>query len=150
MNKFIGVLWKFRVVDFFKFIKRELERIDLSIELVHQLLRISGLVKLQYFIIELNAFFFLLSFLFLFYVSFVRGLFSDVFPHQILRVHNNIVIINKSYVSSCSLIIFNDIFDWFLKSFAFYSCILVWLFWFYSLKIIQKRIWSFIVVLWSK
>lgn len=41
MDQFIGVLWKFGVIELFELIYGEFEGVDFALELRHQLLRIS-------------------------------------------------------------------------------------------------------------
>ncbi len=41
MNEFVGVLWKFGVVDFFEFVEGQFEGIDFMIELFHEFLGVS-------------------------------------------------------------------------------------------------------------
>lgn len=69
MDQFIGVLWKFGVVELFEFVNREFERVDLTLELGHQLLGVSRLSEFQDLFVELDAFLLLLYFLFLFDVA---------------------------------------------------------------------------------
>lgn len=87
MNEFVGVLWKFGVVDFFEFVEGQFEGIDFMIELFHEFLGVSRFVELEYFVVELDSFFFVFGFLLLLDVLLVGSFFANVFIHENMCVH---------------------------------------------------------------
>ena len=92
MDKLIRVLGIFGIIDLLELVERELERVDLPLELVHQFLRVSGLAEFQNLVVKFCAFFLALDLLLLLYVFLVGSLFSHMLVYQILKVHPNLYV----------------------------------------------------------
>jgi hypothetical protein len=87
MHQFIRVLRKFTIVKLLKFVDGELERVDFSLELRHELLGVAGLTKFEDLVVEQHTLFLLLDLEFLLDVAFIGSLLSDVLVHKELRFH---------------------------------------------------------------
>ena len=83
---------KFGVIKLLQLIDRQLEWIDFSLQLCHQLLGISRLLELKDLFIVFVSFLLLLDLLLLLYVALVRRLLANMPVHQVLGVHETVII----------------------------------------------------------